>query len=59
MTREEATSIIQRQYRKYKEAKSILKDILNDIIDTSFNKKMVDGELKSKRGRRIAQVAQK
>jgi hypothetical protein len=51
MTREQASTLIQRQYRKNKEAKSIIKDILNDIIDTSFNKTIVDGELKSKRGR--------
>ena len=59
MTKEEASSIIQRQYRKNREAKSIVKDILNDIIDTSLNKKIVDGEVKTKRGRRIGQVAKK
>jgi hypothetical protein len=66
MTREEASSIIQKQYRKnkeeqkkQKEAQAIASDILNDIIDTSFNKKIVDGVLKQKRGRRIGQVAKK
>jgi hypothetical protein len=59
MTREQASTIIQRQYRKNKESKSIVKDILNDIIDNSFNKKIVNGELKTKRGRRIGQVAKK
>lgn len=66
MTREEASSIIQKQYRKNKEeqkkkkeAQAIASDILNDIIDTSFNKKIVDGVLKQKRGRRIGQVAKK
>ncbi len=48
MTREQASIIIQCQYRKNKEAKSIVSHILNDIIDTSFNEKIVDGELKSK-----------
>ena len=66
MTKEEASSIIQKQYRKNKEeqkkkkeAQAIASDILNDIIDTSFNKKIVDGVLKQKRGRRIGQVAKK
>jgi hypothetical protein len=66
MTREEASSVIQRQYRKNKEeqkkkkeTQSIVNDILNDIIDTSFNKKIVDGVLKQKRGRKIGQVAKK
>ncbi len=39
MTREQASTIIQRQYRKNKEARTIVQDILNDMIDTSFNKK--------------------
>jgi hypothetical protein len=66
MTREEASSVIQRQYRKnkeeqkkQKEAQAIASDILNDIIDTSFNKKIVNGELKQKRGRKLGQVAKK
>ena len=66
MTRDEASSIIQKQYRKNKEeqkkkkeTQSIVNDILNDIIDTSFNKKIVDGVLKQKRGRKIGQVAKK
>jgi hypothetical protein len=59
MTREEASSVIQRQYRKNKEeqkkkqeAQAIANNILNDIIDTSFNKKIVNGDLKAKRGRK-------
>ena len=66
MTREEASSIIQKQYRKnkeeqkkQKEARAIASDILGDIIENSFNKKIVDGELKQKRGRRLGQVAKK
>ncbi len=39
MTKEEASSIIQRQYRKNREAKSIVKDIRNDTFDKSVNKK--------------------
>jgi len=60
MTREEASSIIQKQYRKNKEeqkkkkeAQAIASDILSDIIENSFNKKIVDGELKMKRGRKL------
>ena len=55
MTREEASSVIQKQYRKNKqeqkkkkEAQAIANDILNDIINTSFDKKIVNGELKQK-----------
>ena len=60
MTREEASSVIQKQYRKNKkeqkkkqEAQAITKDILNDIIENSFNKKIVNGEVKAKRGRKL------
>jgi hypothetical protein len=60
MTKEEASTLIQRQYRKNKqeqkikqEAQAITKDILNDIIENSFNKKIVNGELKLKRGRKL------
>ena len=66
MTREEASSIIQKQYRKnkeeqkkQKEARAIASDILGDIIENSFNKKLVNGELKQKRGRKLGQVAKK
>jgi len=70
MTREEAVSIIQRRYRKCnqeqeqeqnkkQEAQSIATNILNDIFENSFNNKIVNGELKAKRGRRIGQVAKK
>ena len=60
MTREEASSIIQKQYRKNKEeqkkkkeTQAIASDILNDIIENSFNKKIVNGEIKLKRGRKL------
>ena len=60
MTREEASSIIQKQYRKNKEeqkkkkeTQAIVSDILNDIINSSFDKKIVNGEIKLKRGRKI------
>ena len=60
MTREEASSIIQKQYRKNKEeqkkkkeTQAIASDILNDIINSSFDKKIVNGELKLKRGRKL------
>ena len=60
MTREEASSIIQKQYRKNKEeqkkkqeAQAITRDILSDIIESSFNKKIVNVELKRKRGRKL------
>ena len=62
MTREEASSVIQKQYRKNKakkEAQSIANDILGDIIDSVYDKKIVDGALKQKRGRKLAQVAKK
>ena len=42
MTRDEASSIIQKQFRNNKQKIETLKittDILNDIIDNSFNKK--------------------
>ena len=56
MTKTEAATVIQKQYRQKKnkdETTTIAKDILNDIIDSSFNKKLVNGELKAKRGRKI------
>ena len=53
LSKEEAVRIIQKQYRKKKEAESIVKDILSDIIDTAPNMKIVNGELKKKRGRKI------
>ena len=62
MTREEASSVIQKQYRKNKAKKEINKlasDILDDIIDNVYDKKLVNGELKMKRGRKLAQVAKK
>ena len=47
-----------RQYRAKKkgeniEAKSIVSSILNDIINIAPNMKIVNGELKKKRGRRV------
>jgi len=53
LSKEEAVRIIQKQYRKKKEAEAIVKDILTDIIDTAPNMKIVNGELKKKRGRKI------
>ena len=53
LSKEDAVRIIQKQYRKKKEAESIVKDILSDIIDTAPNMKIVTGELKKKRGRKI------
>ena len=62
MTRDEASSLFQKQFRNNKQKIDALKittDILNDIIDNSFNKKIVNGEVKPKRGRRLGQVAKK
>ena len=56
MTKEEAAQIIQRQYKAKKnkgEGEAITKDILNDIINSSFDYKITDGELKKKRGRKL------
>ena len=56
MTKEQAAKIIQKQYKQKKnrdEATTIAKDILNDILDVVPNLKMVNGELKPKRGRKI------
>ena len=56
MTKEQAAKIIQKQYKQKKnrdEATTIAKDILNDILDVVPNLKMVNGELKAKRGRKI------
>lgn len=53
LSKEEAVRIIQKQYRKKKEAEAIVKDILADIIDVAPNMKIVNGELKKKRGRKI------
>jgi len=73
MTREQAASVIQREVRKNraeklmitraqakkKEANTIASSILDDIIDSVYDKKIVNGELKKKRGRKLAQVAKK
>ena len=62
MTREEASSVIQKQYRKNKAKKEINKMatvILDDIINNVFDKKIVNGEIKAKRGRKLGQVAKK
>ncbi len=60
LSRDEASTVIQRQYRKSKqqqakraEATSIATSILNDLIDAAPNMKVVNGELKKKRGRKI------
>jgi hypothetical protein len=60
LTRDEASTVIQRQYRKNKqqqakraEATSIATSILNDLIDIAPNMKVVNGELKKKRGRKV------
>ena len=60
LTRDEASTVIQRQYRKSKqqqakraEATSIATSILNDLIDIAPNMKVVNGELKKKRGRKV------
>ena len=56
MTREQAAQVIQKQYKAKKnkqEGEAISKDIINDIINSSFNYKLVDGELKKKRGRKM------
>ncbi len=42
-----------RNQEKTKEAEKIAKDIINDIIDVAPNMKIVNGELKKKRGRKI------
>ena len=61
LSREEASTVIQRQYRKTKqqqakraEATSIASSIINDLVDTAPNMKVVNGELKKKRGRKIS-----
>ncbi len=62
MTRDEASSIIQKQFRNNKQKIETLKitsDTLNDIINNSFNKKKFNGEVKPKGGRRLGQVAKK
>ena len=62
MTKEEASSVIQKQYRKNKAKKEINKMatvILDDIINNVFDKKIVNGEIKKKRGRKLGQVAKK
>lgn len=53
--REKAATTIQRRYRakRREEGEGIAKDILNDVINNSLNYKIVDGELKKKRGRKI------
>ena len=53
LTREQASVRIQKQFCKKKEANDIVKSILDDIIDKAPNMKIVNGELKQKRGRKI------
>jgi len=59
LSRDEASTIIQRQYRKTKQQKALraeattaVSSILNDLINTAPNMKVVNGELKKKRGRK-------
>ena len=73
MSREEAATVIQKEVRrnraekqmqikaqaKKKEANTIASSILNDIFDVVPNMKIVNGELKKKRGRRAGQTAKK
>lgn len=73
MTRDEAASVIQRGVRKNraeklmitraqakkKEANTIASSILDDILNVVPNMKIVNGELKKKRGRRVGQTAKK
>jgi transposase len=73
LPRDEAATVIQREVRKNraeklmitraqakkKEANTIASSILDDIIDSVYDKKIVNGELKKKRGRKLAQVAKK
>jgi hypothetical protein len=73
MTRDEAASVIQREVRKNraeklmitraqakkKEANTIASSILDDILNVVPNMKIVNGELKNKRGRRVGQTAKK
>ena len=57
LTRDEASTVIQRQYHKSKqkraEATSIATSILNDLIDIAPKMQVVNGELKKKSGRKI------
>lgn len=60
LSKEEAAKIIQKQYKQNKaqkqnreEATAAAKDILNDILDAVPNMKIVNGDLKPKRGRKI------
>ena len=73
LSREEAATVIQKEVRrnraekqmqikaqaKKKEANTIASSILNDIFDVVPNMKIVNGELKKKRGRRAGQTAKK
>ena len=57
MTKQQAASKIQAQFRKKQEAKSIVLSILDDIIDKAPNMKVVDGKVPGKlvkrRGRKF------
>ena len=60
LKRKEAAQVIQRKIRELKaksnarvESTTIVRDILNDIISNVPNLKLVDGEVKKKRGRKV------
>ena len=60
LKRKEAAQVIQRKIRELKaksnarvESTTIARDILNDIISNVPNLKLVDGEVKKKRGRKV------
>ena len=50
MTKQQAASKIQAQFRKKQEAKSIVSSILDDIIDKAPNMKVVDEKLMEQKG---------
>ena len=73
LSRDEAASVIQREVRKNraeklmitraqakkKEANTIASSILDDILNVVPNMKIINEELKNKRGRRVGQTAKK
>jgi len=66
LTNDEAMTLIQREFRRKRQEKKEKKDnqefaksIVNNIFDNIFSHKIVNGELKQKRGRKLGQVAKK